>query len=343
MSGTLSPPPEKTSSLNPSSGTSSVQAALLGERLARQLLALDPLDRQRQAPALGVDLQDLHADLVARGDDLARVLHVVVGQLGDVHEALDAVEDLDEGAEGDHLRDLALELVADPVGVDHALPRVLLGLLEAQGDALAVAVDVQHLHRDGLADGEQLARVVDVRPGQLGDVDEAVDAVEVHEGAEVDDVRDLALDHEAGLQAVQDLLALLLALLLEHRAAREHHVVARAVELDDLALDLLGHELVEVRDPADVHERRGQEAAHAQVDDQAALDDLDHGALDGLPALGRRLDAPPCLLEARALLGHDEAAVLVLLGEDQRVDLLARARPRRAGRRSCGSRARSGG
>jgi hypothetical protein len=43
----------------------------------------------------------------------------------------------------------------------------------------------------------------------------------------------------------------------------------------------------------------------------------------GLAALRRRLDAPPRLLEARALLGHDEAAVLVLLGEDQRVDLLA--------------------
>ena len=45
--------------------------------------------------------------------------------------------------------------------------------------------------------------------------------------------------------------------------------------------------------------------------------------LTGLAALGRRLDAPPRLLEAGALLGHDQAAVLVLLGEDQRVDLLA--------------------
>ena len=165
--------------------------------------------------------------------------------------------------------------------------------------------------------------MVDVRPRQLGDVDQAVDAVEVDERAEVDDVRDLALDDEAGLQAVEDLLALLLALLLEHRAAREDDVVARAVELDDLALDRRAHELVEVRHAADVDQRRGQEAAHAEVDDQAALDDLDDRALDGLAGLGRRLDAPPRLLEAGALLGHDQAAVLVLLGEDQGVDLLA--------------------
>ncbi len=182
--------------------------------------------------------------------------------------------------------------------------------------------------------------MVDVRPRKLGDVDQAVDPVEVDERAEVDDVRDLALDDEARLQAVEDLLAVLLALLLEHRAAREHDVVARAVELDHLALDLRAHVLVEVRHAADVDERGGQEAAHAEVDDQAALDDLDHGALDRLARLGGRFDAAPGLLEARALLRHDQATVLVLLGEDERVDLLAELRPRPSGRPTCGSTAR---
>ena len=164
--------------------------------------------------------------------------------------------------------------------------------------------------------------MVHVRPGQLGDVDQAVDAVEVHEGAEVDDVGDRALDDHARLEAVQDLLADLLALLLEHRAARQHHVVARAVQLDHLALDLGAEELVEVLDAADVDQRGRQEAAHPEVDDQAALDDLDDGALDRLAGLGGGLDLAPGLLEARALLGQQQP-VLVLLGEDQRVDLLA--------------------
>ena len=160
-------------------------------------------------------------------------------------------------------------------------------------------------------------------PGKLGDVDQAVDAVEVDERAEVDDVGDRALDHLAALEPVEDLLAGLLALLLEHRAPRQHDVVAAAVQLDHLALDLLAEELVEVLDAADVDQRGRQEAAHAEVDDQPALDDLDHGALDGLAGLGRGLDAAPGALEAGALLGQDQAAVLVLLGEHQRVDLLA--------------------
>jgi hypothetical protein len=300
-----------------------LEVTRVGGRAAREHLALDALDRQRQAAALRVDLQDLDLHLVAGLDDLARVLHVLLGELGDVHEALDALEDLDEGAERDDLRDRALELVPDVVGVDDALPRILLGLLEAQGDALAVAVDVEHLDLHGVADREDLARVVDVRPRELGDVDQAVDAVEVDERAEVDDVGDLALDDEARLEPLQDRLALLLALLLEHRAARQHDVVARAVELDDLALDVLAQVLVEVRHAPDVDERGGKEAAYPEVDDQAALDDLDDGADDRLAGLGGGLDAAPGALEPGALLGQDQPAVLVLLGEDQRVDLLA--------------------
>ena len=67
----------------------------------------------------------------------------------------------------------------------------------------------------------------------------------------------------------------------------------------------------------------GRKPRTPEVDDQAALDDLDHGADDGLARLGGGLDAAPGALEAGALLGQDQAAVLVLLGEDEGVDLLA--------------------
>ena len=218
-------------------------------------------------------------------------------------------QDLDEGAERDDLRDAALDDVVLVVALEHLLPRIVLGLLETQRDALAVAVDVEHLDLHRLADLEDLGRMVDVRPRELGDVDQAVHAVEVDEGAEVDDVRDLALDDVAGLEPVEDLLPLLLALLLEHGAAREHDVVARAVELDHLAAQLLAEELVEVLDAADVDERRRQEAADAEVEDQAALDDLDHAAVDRLAGLGGALDVLPGELEAGALLREDQPAL----------------------------------
>src|SRR4029453_8890603 len=159
-------------------------------------------------------------------------------------------------------------------------------------------------------------------PAELGDVDQPVHAVEVDERAEVDDVRDLPLDDVARAQAVEDRLPHLLALVLEDGAAREDDVVARAVELDDLAAELLAEELVEVLDAPDVDERGRKEPAYAEVEDETALDDFDDLARDRLAGLCSSLDALPRELEARTLLGEDEAPFGVLLREHERVDLL---------------------
>src|ERR671919_2843266 len=295
----------------------------LADRTADRLAVLHPLEGEREPAALRVHLDDLRLDGLSLRDDLPRVLDVVIGQLGDVHEALDPGQDLDEGAERHDLRHAALDDVPLVVGVDDLLPRIGLGLLEPERDALALAVDVQDLDPHLLSDLEQLGGVVDVAPRKLGNVDEPVDALEVDEGAEVDDVRDRPLDDVAGREAIENRLPHLLALLLEDRTAREDDVVPAAVELDHLAAQRLAHELVEVLDAADVHERSGQEAAHAEVEDETALDDLDHDALDGLAALGCALDPLPRHLEARALLGEDEPSLGVLLCHHERIDLVA--------------------
>src|SRR3954453_4231689 len=242
----------------------------------------------------------------------------MLGELRDVYEALDARDDLDEGAEGNDLGDLALQRIARLVLVEPSPPGLLLRLLEPKRDSLALAVDVEDLHADRFAHREDLGRVVHMAPGKLRDVDQAVDPVEIDEGAEVDDVGDLALDDHPGLQPPEDLLADLLALLLQDGAPREHHVVAAAVELDDLPLERLALELVQVVDAPDVDERCWQEAAPAQVEDQPSLDALDHGPLDRLARFGGRLDLAPGLLEAGPLLGEQQAPPLVLLGEHER-------------------------
>src|SRR5439155_19054704 len=256
-------------------------------------------------------------------DDLARVLDVMVCELGDVNEPFDAGKDLDERTEGNHLRHPVFDGVALLVLLEHLLPRIGLRLLETERDPLTLTIDVEHLHLHMLADVEDFRRMVHVRPRELGDVDQPVHPVEIDEGAEVDDVRDRAVDHVAGVEPVEDRLAHLLALVLEHGAARQDDVVTTTVELDHLAPQLLAHEFVEVLHTADVDERRGQEAAHAEVEDQAALDDLDHASVDRLARLGSALDRLPRHLEARALLRQDQTPFGVLLREHERVDLAA--------------------
>jgi hypothetical protein len=67
----------------------------------------------------------------------------------------------------------------------------------------------------------------------------------------------------------------------------------------------------------------GQEAAQADVEDQTALDDLDHRAGDDAVLLLDLLDRAPGALVLRALLGQDEATLLVLLLEDEGLDRVA--------------------
>ena len=203
------------------------------------------------------------------------------------------------------------------------LPRVLLRRLERERHALAIQVDLEDLDGDFLSDLDDLGRVLDVLPRQLGHVNETVHATQVDERTEVDDRRHGALADLALVEVVQERRARLGLRLLEQGAARQDHVVAVLVELEDLRLDLLAEVRREVADAAQLDQRCGQEAAQADVDDESTLDDLDHGAGDDTVGLLDLLHVAPRALVLRALLRQDEAAFLVLLLENERLDGVA--------------------
>jgi len=80
---------------------------------------------------------------------------------------------------------------------------------------------------------------------------------------------------------------------------------------------------MKVAHAAELHQGCGQEASQPYVEDQATLDDLDDGALDGAALAHDLLDPAPGALILRALLGEDEAALLVLLLKNQGLDLVS--------------------
>ncbi len=125
-------------------------------------------------------------------------------------------------------------------------------------------------------------------PRHVGDVQQAIDAAEVDERAVIGEVLDDALDDRAFLQALQQLFALLGELALDDGAAGDHHVVALAVELDDLELEFLAFEVGRIAHRAHVDQRTRQERADVlDVDGEAALDLAGDPAGDGF--LGGRL------------------------------------------------------
>ncbi len=281
------------------------------------------LQRQGDAAALQVDVDDLDHHLVANGDDLLRDLDVTFSQFGDVHQAFDAVADTDERTERNQLGDLAGHDLTDLVQAREGLPRIFLGCLQRQGHALAVHVHLEHLDGDRGADLHDLVRVIDVLPAQFGDVNQAVDPTKIHERAEVDDGGDHALADLALLQLVEEGLANLGLGLLQPGATRQHHVVAVLVQFDDLGLEFHADVGLEVADAAHLDQRCGQEPAQADVDDQTALDHLDDGTGDDTIFFLDLLDRAPGALVLGAFLGQDQAALLVLLLLNQGFDLVA--------------------
>jgi hypothetical protein len=271
-----------------------------------------------------VDLEDDDFDFVADADDLGRVVDAAgPAHLGDVDQALDAVFELHERAVGHDVDDLARDARADRVALPRSPPTGWGLLLEAQGDLLFLAVDVEDLDLDLLVDLDHLGRVVDPAPGHVGDVQQAVDAAEVDERAEVGDVLDRALDELALLEGLHQLGRFASARsLFDELAAADDDVAALGVDLEDLGADLLADELADVVGAADVDLRGGQEDRHADVDQQAALD-LPHApALDGVAFLGLD-DALPGDLRSALRLESWMSAALALDAFEEDIDLVA--------------------
>ena len=104
---------------------------VLGELLPRIGLAL--LETERDAASLLVDVQHHDLDFLAGVHDLGGI-DVLVGpvHLRDVHQALDAVFDLDEGAVVGDVGDLAEHARAGRIAAGDVLPRIRAELLEAE-------------------------------------------------------------------------------------------------------------------------------------------------------------------------------------------------------------------
>jgi hypothetical protein len=283
------------------------------------------LHAERNLLLVRIDLEHHRLDRLADAHELRRVADVArPAHLGDVHQTFDARLELDEGAVVRDADDLALHPRADRILLGDILPRVRLELLEAEGDALTLPIDVENLDLEFRANGDQLGGMRDAAPRHVRDVQQAVDAAEIDERTEVGDVLDDALPDLVLLQLLHELLALAGTLVLEDHAARDDDVAATLVELDDLELELLAEQLVDVRDAAKRDLRTREECIDAhEVDDDTTLDLLDERAFDGLVVLVGEANALPHAHEIRLLLREDDRSLLVFQVLEEDFDLVA--------------------
>lgn len=247
-----------------------------------------------------------------------------------MHQAFDAGLELDECAVVSDRHDLALDGGLDGVALLDGEPGIRELLLVAEADALGLLVVLEHGHFDLVAHLEHLAGVVEPAPGHVGDVQQAVHAAEVDEGAVLGDVLDGALDQLAFFEAREGLFLQARVDGLEEQLAGQHDVAAAAVDLDDLHVEGLAEVGIQVADGLHVHLAAGQEGADADVDRQAALDLLEHGAVHGHVGTEGLLDLVPDLHLLGALAAEAHVAVGVLEHLEQHFDDLAHLHALRA-------------
>jgi hypothetical protein len=139
------------------------------------------------------------------------------------------------------------------------LPRIDLELLEAERDALALAVELQDDDVQLVADLELLGRVVDAAPRHVRDVQQAVDAA-----------RSMNAPYSVRFFTVRggsspprgsvSVFLLLLGVLSRGSPCARGRCCRALVDLDDAHAELLSAQRVQVPHGADVHERAGRNA-----------------------------------------------------------------------------------
>jgi len=203
------------------------------------------------------------------------------------------------------------------------VPWVRLHLLEAEGDALLVLVDVENLNGELLTDLDEFGRVVETGPGHVGDMEEAVDAVEVDERTEVGDVFDCADDFIADGDSAEEGLAFLRAFLLDDFAAAENDIFAVFVDFDDLEIVGISNELLEILWRHNVDLGCGEECLHAHIDSEAAFDGAADFAFDEAVALENSDDFFPILALGCLLFGENDHALVIFEAFEKNLDFVA--------------------
>ena len=141
---------------------------------------------------------------------------------------------------------LTLHVVTHLEGLVESIPRMRAELLQTEGDAALLVVEVEDNHIDLLVELHHLVGIVHAAPREVCDVDQSVHATQVYEHAVVGDILHGTLEDLTLLELADDLLLLCLQLLLDEGLVRDNHVAELLVDLHHLEFHRLAYELIVV-------------------------------------------------------------------------------------------------
>src|ERR1700722_1867861 len=288
-------------------------------------IGLELLDAERQAAILRLHAEHYGPHLLTLLQHLGGMLHALgPTQIGDMDQTVDAILDLDEGAEVGEIAHAAFHDGACRITLRQVLPWIFEQLLHAERDAAVVGVDGENDSLDLVAGLDHLRRMLHpLGPSHLGDVDQAFNALlQFDEGAVIGDAEDAAAHARANGIALHGVEPRVRRQLLE----TERDALLVLVELQHLDLDLVVDvdQVARVRQAAPGHIGDMQQTIDApEVDEGAVVGQVLHRTVQDR-ALFQVLEGQGplavLLLFEDLLAGDDHVAALLVELDDANID-----------------------
>src|SRR6266567_1954301 len=105
------------------------------------------------------------------------------GHFRDMYQPFDAAFELDECAVIHQTDHLTLHTCADGILFRHRMPRIGRELFHAQGNTFFFGIELEHNDFDFFTHLNDFGGMVDASPGHIADVENAINAAEIDEGA----------------------------------------------------------------------------------------------------------------------------------------------------------------
>jgi len=152
-------------------------------------------------------------------------------------------------------------------------PRIFAQLFQAQRYTVALAIELENLDFDFVANIDDFAWVLDALPRHVGDVQQAIDAAEINERAVIGKVLDDTFDGHAFLQRRQQCIAFCAVGFFQHRATADNNVVTFLVEFDNFKVERFAFKVRGFAHWTYINQRpRQKRADRVDIDSEATFD-----------------------------------------------------------------------
>ena len=279
-------------------------------------------EAQGNPALLRIRIEHHNLDFLAGGDDFAR-MNVLFrpAHFRDVNQAFDAGFEFHESTVIGDIGDPAGELGTLRILRGHAIPRISLKLLHAQRNTLGFSIETDHLDFNGLTDLQNLGGMINPLPGNIGNVQQAVDTAQINKCAVIGDVLDNAFQHLAFGQIGHQFGTRFGAGFFQHRTTRDNDVVALRVHLQNLERLRRTHQGRDVANRADIDLAARQECHGAgKIDNEAAFDPAEDNTIDALGGLEGLFQFRPGFLATRFFTAQADHPVAVFITLDENID-----------------------